>query len=117
MAEFKEFKGAGGFVQFPVEERDVNGQTVRDVTIRALGSDGPYIRITVWPEFADTDVEEGDLVFVDGPFEAREGQTKSGEKRVYLNMSAKSLVVIKGETREERGTTKKAASSTSKRPF
>lgn len=120
LAEFKEFKGAGGFVQFPVEERDVNGQTVRDVTIRALGSEGPYIRITVWPEFSHVDIEQGDLVFLDGPFEAREGQSKDGEKRVYLNMSTSgSLVVFKSEEKQERGTTRKSGGSkkSTDRPF
>lgn len=112
MAEYKEFKGTGGFVQFPVEERDVNGQTVRDVTIRALGSEGSYIRITVWEEWADTDIDEGDLVFIDGPFEAREGQTKDGEKRIYLNMSAKSLKVFKADSPSDRGTTKKSGAKT-----
>lgn len=114
MAEYKEFKGAGGFVQFPVEERDVNGQTVRDVTIRSLGSEGAYIRITVWEEWNETDIDEGDLVFIDGPFEAREGQTKDGEKRVYLNMSAKSLKVFKADSPSDRGTTKKASGSKAK---
>jgi single-stranded DNA-binding protein len=111
----KEFKGAGGFVQFPVEERDVNGQTVRDVTIRALGSDGAYIRITVWEEWADLDIDEGDLVFIDGPFEAREGQTREGEKRVYLNMStSKSLKVFKSDTPSSTGVTKKESTSKAK---
>lgn len=118
MAEFKEFKGAGGFVQFPVEEREVNGQTVRDVTIRALGSEGPYIKITVWPEYDHVDIAEGDLVFLDGPFEAREGQSKSGEKRIYLNMStSNSLKVFKPEEKQERGTTKKSSGSKTDRPF
>lgn len=117
MAEFKEFKAAGGFIQFPVEERDVNGQTVRDVTIRSLGSEGAYIRITVWPELADVELEEGDLIFVDGPFEARTGQSKSGEERVYLNMSAKSLVVLNPAERTERGTTKKASGDKKARAF
>lgn len=107
MPEFKEFKSAGGFVQFDPEERDVNGQTVRDVTIRSLGSEGAYIRITVWEEWEGLDIEKGDLVFVDGPFEAREGQNKDGEKRVYLNMSGKSLKVFKPDQPTETGTTKK----------
>lgn len=107
MPEFKEFKGAGGFVQFDPEEREVNGQTVRDVTIRSLGSEGAYIRITVWQEWENLEIEKGDLVFVDGPFEAREGQTKDGEKRVYLNMSGKSLKVFKPDQPTETGTTKK----------
>lgn len=90
----KEYKTVIGFVQFPVEEREAAGQTVRDVTIRAAGSEGPYVRATVWEELADVAVEEGDFVAIDGPFEARIVDAKDGGQKTYLNISARRLVVL-----------------------
>ncbi len=91
-----EYATAIGFVQFDVDERDVSGQTVRDVTIRTPGADGKLVRVTVWPEFSDTAIEKGDFVAVDGVFEAR----TVGDK-TYLNMSAKSLLVQKSASKAD----------------
>jgi hypothetical protein len=94
---------ANGFIQFPVEEREVNGQTVRDITIRTPGSrevpgGGQLIRITVWPEFSDVDLKEGDWVGADGKLEVRE----VGDK-VYVNLNSVSkFAVVPGVQRAER---------------
>jgi len=97
----KEFKSVAGFIQFDPEEREVNGQPIRDVTIRALGSEGPYIKITVWEEFGDIELYRGQFLAVDGPFEARVVPNKQGVSTTYLNMSAKSIVVLEPVARGE----------------
>lgn len=88
----KQYATALGFVQFDVDERDVNGQTVRDVTIRTPGTPstggGVLIRVTLWPEFAATEVTKGDFIAVDGTVDVREVGGKS-----YVNMNAKELAV------------------------
>lgn len=94
----RDFKGVGGFVQFDVEEREANNQTVRDVTIRALGAEGPLVRITVWPEHDENPIEKGDLVFIDGPYEER---YVDGRDTPYLNMSATNLVVLNAAPKAE----------------
>lgn len=90
-----EYATVAGFVQFDVDEREAAGQTVRDVTVRTLGSDGKLVKITLWPEFEDTVVEKGDFVAADGEFQTRE----VGDK-VYLNLNAKKLAVTPAAVRK-----------------
>ena len=111
----KVFRTVLGFVQFPVEEREAAGQTVRDVTIRQVGSEGPYIRITLWPEFAETAIEEGDFVAIDGPFEVRIVDTDDGQKQ-YLNVSAGRVAVLGHEApRTEREVKSKSRGTRSRK--
>lgn len=88
----KTYATAVGFVQFDIDERDVSGQTVRDVTIRTPGTPssggGALVKVTLWPEFATTDIEKGDFVAVDGTLEVR----TVGDK-TYLNLNASNLAV------------------------
>ena len=92
-----------GFVQFPVEERELpSGQSVRDVTIRPFGIDMPLVRITVWPEFAGTEVQEGDLVAADGKYEERTAQNKEGQNRTYRNLNPQKLAVLASAPKAER---------------
>jgi hypothetical protein len=78
-----------GFVQFDPNERDANGQEVRDIVVQQAGGEGVNIRVTVWPEFADTELSKGDFVAVSGKL------TKNVSKgKTYLNLSARDLVVI-----------------------
>ena len=75
-----------GFVQFDVTEREANGATVRDATIRTPGSEGVLIRVTLWPDFDEADVQKGDFIAVDGKVEIREDKGKT-----YINMNASKL--------------------------
>lgn len=88
----KEFATAVGFVQFDVKTREANNQEVRDVVIKTPGK-GQYIRITVWPEFDDVDIEKGDFIAVDGVFTSSVYQDKEGAKRTSLQISARTLFV------------------------
>ena len=92
-----------GFVQFEVNERELdNGDKVRDLTVGLTGVNAPRVRVTLWPEFADVDVDEGDFVAVDGTWEERTGQNKAGEKVTYRNVNARRIAVTKGAERAER---------------
>lgn len=82
----KQYATAVGFVQFDVTEREANGQTVRDATIRTPGTDGSLIRITLWPDFDEAGVEKGDFIAVDGSVEVREVDGKT-----YVNMNPNKL--------------------------
>lgn len=88
----RQYATALGFVQFDVDERDVNGQVVRDVTIRTPGTapdGGKLLRVTLWPEFAAESVEKGDFIAVDGTVDVRQVGDKT-----YVNMNASSLAII-----------------------
>lgn len=114
------YRSVAGFVQFDVDEAEVNNQTIRRVTVQAVGSEGALVTITLWPEFEDVEVEKGDFVAASGKFEARPGKTKAGEEREFLNLSAYDLVVTPGIERKEREVVNKKATKTTKtakRPF
>ena len=96
----KTYATAEGFIQFPVESRDVNGQTVRDATIRTPGTaptGGKLIKVTLWSEFESSDIQKGDWIAVDGTVEVREVGDKT-----YVNMNVKELVIQKGEPKASR---------------
>lgn len=111
----KNYRTIVGFVQFDVEERKVSNATVRDVTVRAAGSEGPLVSVTVWPEYADHEIQRGDFVAIDGDLQVRVGQTSSGEKREFLNLSA-SKIYRNGEllTPKEREVVNRKAKSKGK---
>lgn len=96
-----EYASAAGFVQFDVNEKEANGQEIREFTIRAVGTQ-KLVKVTLWPEFADVPVEKGDFVAVDGKFTQSLGQAPDGSPREYLNLSASMIVVTPGEKRAER---------------
>ena len=103
MADKPQYATVAGFVQFPVDNRELDsGQTVRDITVRPAGVDTPLVRGTLWPEFDDVDVDEGDLVGLDGEYQERTGQNKEGGKVTYRNLNIKKIAVTKGAKRAER---------------
>lgn len=87
-----------GFIQFDPNERDANGQTVRDVVVQAVGSGGKNVRLTVWPEHGGTPLAKGDFVAAQGKFSQANVNGKE-----YLNLSVNDLVVIPGAPKRERG--------------
>lgn len=85
------YRTVTGFVQFDPNEREANGQDVRDILVQQAGGEGVNIRVTVWPEFAGMEIRKGDFVAISGKL------TKNTAKgKTYLNLSAKDLVVIPG---------------------
>lgn len=105
MADDAIYGSAAGFIQFDVEEREANGATVRDITIRSIAT-GDLLRITVWPEHEDVELEKGDFVAVDGKVTIREVDDKT-----YVNMSAFGLVVLSPAPRAESEVVTKKSSS------
>jgi hypothetical protein len=93
LAEGTEYAVAAGIIQFDPIEREAAGQDIRDITIKAIGSQ-KLIKVTLWPEFEGTDVKKGDFVVADGKFTTSLGQAKDGSQREYLNLSASQLVVV-----------------------
>lgn len=97
-----EYVSACGFVQFDPREREANNQKVIDYTIKTTGTDGVLIRVTVWPELQDEDIEKGDFVAVDGKLTVGSYTGSDGASRQSVQISATSLAVLKGIKRAER---------------
>jgi hypothetical protein len=91
-----------GFVQKfgdkpAIEERDANGQTVRQFVVKAIGSQ-KLIRITLWPEFDSVEVEAGYYVVVDGKFQVTQGSS-GGE---FYSVSASTVFATPSAQKAER---------------
>jgi hypothetical protein len=95
-----------GLVQFDPRTRTAGDKQVRDVVIRAIGSNKNF-SITVWPEKADVPISKGDFLVVDGKHSQSVGQNKDGEQVTYNNMSATTLFRLAGQ-----GTTEAAPTAT-----
>lgn len=113
-----EYASAAGFIQFDPKSRDVNGKAIRDVTIRALGSN-KIVRVTVWPDHAATPLAKGDFIAVDGKFSTNKGQNAAGEEITYYNLSASTLLRFEsaGKAARETTNTTSAPAAEDKAPF
>lgn len=85
-----------GLVQFDPRTRQAGDKTVRDVVIRAIGSNKNF-SITLWPNHESVDVNRGDFLVVDGKHTQSVRQNKEGEQVTYNNMSATRLFRFAGE--------------------
>ena len=101
-----EYITVAGLVQFDPRTRQAGDKTVRDVVIRAIGSNKNF-SITVWPEKAGVAINKGDFLVVDGKHSQSVGQNKDGEQVTYNNMSATTLFRLAGQ-----GTTEAAPTAT-----
>lgn len=77
-------------VQFPPEEREVNEQTVRSVSVRCTATQAK-IGATVWPNLADVPIEEGDLLVLEGKATRTTKTGDDGETRTYNNLSVNGI--------------------------
>ena len=91
-----EYITVAGLVQFDPRTRHAGDKTVRDIVIRAIGSNQNF-SITVWPEKANIVINKGDFIVVDGKHTQSAGQNKEGAQVTYNNMSAATLFRFPGE--------------------
>ena len=91
-----EYITVAGLVQFDPRTRQAGDKTVRDVVIRAFGSNQNF-SITVWPEKANVVINKGDFLVVDGKHTQSAGQNKEGAQVTYNNMSASTLFRFAGD--------------------
>jgi hypothetical protein len=103
-----EYITVAGLVQFDPRTRQAGDKTVRDVVIRAIGSNQNF-SITVWPEKAGITINKGDFLVVDGKHTQSAGQNKEGAQVTYNNMSASTLFRFAGEGASAAPTASKAA--------
>ena len=92
-----EYVTVAGIVQFDPRTRQAGGKEVRDVVIRAIGSNKNF-SVTIWPEKASIPVNKGDFLVCDGKYSSSVGQNKAGEQVTYHNLSATNVLRFTGET-------------------
>jgi hypothetical protein len=91
-----EYLTIAGIVQFDPRTRQAGGKEVRDVLIRAIGSNKNF-SVTVWPEKAGIPINKGDFLVCDGKYSSSVGQNKAGEQTTYHNLSANTIIRIAGD--------------------
>lgn len=101
---------AEGFIQFDPQERDANGQTVVDATIKTPGTEGILVRVTIWPELQSVELKRGDWIAVDGKLQIGSFTDKAGAARQSVQISATALAVVPGVPRAEREVVNQPAS-------
>lgn len=99
MSDVTDYAVAAGFIQFDPKEKEINGKQVRELAIRAVGTQ-KRVYVTVWPQHAGVSLEKGMFVVAEGKFQKRTGN----EGQVYNNLSASSLVVLQQVEAAERET-------------
>lgn len=90
--EKKTYATVAGFIQFEVKPREVNGQTVRDIRVRAIGSQ-TLVSATVWPQWDAIPLNEGDFVVIDGQYRKTTKTNDEGVTRTYHNIGVNKLLV------------------------
>jgi len=91
-----EYITIAGIVQFDPRTRQAGGKEVRDVLVRAIGSNKNF-SVTVWPENGHVDINKGDFLVADGKYSSSTGQNKSGEAVTYHNLSATTVIRLAGD--------------------
>ncbi len=82
-----------GFVKFEPRDGEAAGKDIRSIVVRnvGVGDQAMDVRVTLWPSHADFEVEQGDLVAVEGKFTVNK-TTKDGEPVTYFNLSASNVI-------------------------
>lgn len=94
----KQYRTFIGFVKFePTEnevERDDETITVRSIVVRGAGvkEQAIDVRATLWPSHDHIEVEQGDLVAIEGPFTVKKGKNKDDEPVTWFNLSVTRIV-------------------------
>lgn len=113
-----EYITIAGIVQFDPRTRQAGDKQVRDVLVRAIGSNKNY-SVTIWPENNHISVDKGDFLVADGKYSSSVGQNKAGEAVTYHNLSATTIITLsgKGSSSAPKVATTAAASTDDEFPF
>jgi hypothetical protein len=114
-----EYITIAGIVQFDPRNRQAGDKQVRDVVLRAIGSNKNF-SVTLWPEKANIPISKGDFLVCDGKHSQSVGQNKDGEQVTYNNLSATTVIRVAGEaggSAQSASVAAPAAASTDDFPF
>lgn len=95
MAE-KVYRTVIGVVQFDPQDGEAAGKSIRNIVLRQVGfkEQSVNVYVTVWPSHEDMEIERGDVLIVEGPYNQGKGKTKDGSPRVYHNISATRIAKL-----------------------
>lgn len=112
MAAEKQYRTVVGIVQFEPREGEAGGKAVRNITVRqtGFGPTAPRVSATLWPSHAHVEVNEGDVVVVEGAYTQNKGTDKNENPITYHNLSVNKIAVLaKSDGGVQEGTTNTAA--------
>ena len=92
----KQYRTIQGIVQFPPEDGEAGGKSVRNIRVRQTGvheKEALLVSATLWPSHDHVVVNEGDVVTLEGSYTARKGESKDGTPRTYHNLSVSRIFV------------------------
>lgn len=104
----KQYRTVFGIVQFEPREGTAGDKPVRNITVRQTGFGPTAVRVsaTLWPSHSHVEVEEGDVVILEGAYTQNKGTDKNGEPITYHNLSVNRIAVLgKADGGKEPGTT------------
>lgn len=98
------YRSFQGFVKFEPRDGDAAGKAVRSFVIRNIGvkEQAIDVRCTLWPSHDSVEIEQGDLVTVEGKFTVNKAKDKAGEQQTYFNLSVSNILVLGMGNRGER---------------
>ncbi len=91
------YRDLTGVVAFDPVERDVNGKTVMNISIRTVGvkEQSQLVSCTLWPSHQALfgKIEKGDILYVQGKYAVKAGE-KDGNPVRYHNLSISGITKI-----------------------
>lgn len=112
----KQYRTVFGIVQFEPREGEAGGKPVRNITVRQTGFGPTAVRVsaTLWPSHGHVQVEEGDVVVIEGAYTQNKSTGQDGEERTFHNLSVNRIAVLgKSDGGREAGTVNTPSSSSS----
>ena len=96
MAAEKQYRTVMGIVQFEPREGEAGDKPVRNITVRQTGFGPTAVRVsaTLWPSHAHVEVEEGDVVVIEGAYTANKTKKQDGSPVTYHNLSVNRIAVL-----------------------
>lgn len=90
-----------GFVKYEPREgttKRADGEPVevRNIVVRQAGVKDQAIdvRATLWPSHDHVEIEQGDLVALEGKFSVNKGENSEGEPVTYFNLSVSGITKL-----------------------
>jgi hypothetical protein len=94
----KDFPVVAGVVQLEPTHREIKSQPVRDIKVRAFGTQRETL-ITVWPEHGHVPLAKGDFVVVQGRRRTWESTDRDGNTRLIDRIDARTVVHVSAAAR------------------
>ena len=91
-----EYRTIVGIVQFPPREGEAAEKPVRNIRVNNAGF-GPTavpVSATLWPSHKDFDVQENDVVVLEGKYTTSSGKDKNDNPIKYHNISVARIAKI-----------------------